>query len=298
MRFHQSVAFLETDQLLELCQATDQMGYAGITISDHLFFPRELESRYTYSPYEDGSPIWGPEADWPDSWCLISAMAALTTNLTFTTSVYIAPARDLITVAKLAGTAAFISHDRVRFGVGVGWCKEEFDATGQDFASRGRRLDDMIPALRALWGPGWVEYHGPQYDVAPMQMNPAPRQPIPIYVGGHSAPAIRRAAALGDGWLGASAYSPDDAWHYLEVVHDALRAAGRADEPFVISLAINALPDLDLYRRLEDAGVTDLLCAPWMLTASGEGGNYRSELDAKLAATEDFATNVIAKLNG
>ena len=79
-------------------------------------------------------------------------------------------------------------------------------------------------------------------------------------------------------------------------MHEALRVAGRADVPFDISLALNALPDLDLYRRLEEAGVTDLLCAPWMLTTSSEGGNYRSALDAKLAATEDFATNVIAKM--
>lgn len=92
MRFHQAVAFLETDQLLELCKATDQMGYAGMYVSDHIFFPKDLKSRYTYSPYEDGSPIWSPEADWPDSWCLISAMAAVTTNLHFTTGVYIAPA--------------------------------------------------------------------------------------------------------------------------------------------------------------------------------------------------------------
>ncbi len=296
MRFHQAVAFLETDQLLELCQATDQMGYAGIYVSDHLFYPKELRSRYTYSPYEDGSPIWASEADWPDTWCLVSAMAAVTEHLTFTSGVYIAPARDLVTVAKLVGTAAVISHDRVRFGVGVGWCKEEFDATGQDFHTRGRRLDDMIPALRALWQPGWVEYHGPHYDVPPMQMNPAPKQPIPIYIGGHSPPAIRRTAALGDGWLAAGAYQPDDAWHYLGLIQDALKAAGRADEPFDIYLALGTLPDLDLYRRFEDAGVTDMICAPWMLADMKEGKDYRSELDAKLAATEAFATDVIARM--
>ena len=120
MRFHQAVAFLETDQLLDLCRATDALGYSGIYLSDHIFFPRKLESRYTYSPYDDGSPIWSPETDWPDNFCLISAMAAVTQQLTFTTGVYIAPARDLFTVAKAVGTAACISHGRVRLGVGVG----------------------------------------------------------------------------------------------------------------------------------------------------------------------------------
>jgi probable F420-dependent oxidoreductase len=296
MRFHQAVAFLETDQLLELCKATDQMGFAGIYVSDHLFYPRELKSRYTYSPYEDGSPIWSPETDWPDSWCLISAMAAVTTNLHFTSGVYIAPARDLFTVAKLVGTAAVISHNRVHLGVGVGWCKEEFDATGQEFHDRGKRLDDMIPALRAILRPGWVEYHGPHYDVPAMQMNPAPTAPVLIYGGGHSEPAIRRAATLCDGWLCASAYSEDDAWHYLGVVKDALKQAGREGEPYAIYMAINALPDLDLYRRLEEAGVTDMLCAPWMLAQASDSRDYRSDLDAKLAATEAFATDVIARM--
>ncbi len=295
MRFHQAVAFLETDQLLDLCRACDEMGYAGIYVSDHIFFPRKLESRYTYSPYEDGSPIWQPEANWPDTWCLISAMAAVTTSLHFTSGVYIAPARDLFTVAKLVGTAAYISDNRVHMGVGVGWCKEEFDATGQEFRDRGKRLDDMIPALRELWKGGWVEYHGAHYEFDALQMNPAPTAPVPIYGGGHSEPALRRAARLCDGWLAASAYSPDDAWHYLGRMQEHLRAAGREGEPFTIYMALATLPDIDLYRRLEAAGVTDMLCAPWML-ADVKAKDYRSALDAKLRATEEFATTVIAKM--
>jgi probable F420-dependent oxidoreductase len=297
VRFHQAVAFLETDQLLELARATDELGYAGIYLSDHLFYPRELRSRYTYSPHEDGSPIWSAETDWPDTWCLVSAMAAVTKHLTFTSGVYIAPARDLVTVAKLVGTAAVLSQDRVRLGVGAGWCREEFDATGQDFDSRGPRLDDMIPALRALLRPGWVEYHGSRYEVPSMQMNPAPGQRVPIYVGGHSPPAIRRAAKLGDGWIAAGAYSEDDAWHYLELVRAARQAAGTADRPFDIYLALAALPDADLYRRFEDAGVTDMVCAPWMLASMSGERDYRSALDAKLAATEAFATDVIARMS-
>jgi len=299
MRFHQSVAFLETDQLLELCRATDGMGYAGMTISDHIFFPRELLSRYTYSPYEDGSPIWSPEANWPDSWCLISALAAVSTNLVFTTSVYIAPARDLYTVAKLVSTADVISQGRVRLGVGVGWCKEEFVATGQEFHDRGRRLDDMIPALRAMWRGGWVEYHGPVYDVPAMQMNPAPSGPIPIYGGGHSEPAFARTARLCDGWLGGNAYTQDEAVHYLGRLREHLAAEGREGEignGFAIYLAFAEKADVDLYRRVEDLGVTDVICAPWMIADMSQQRDYRSQLDAKIRATEDFANDVIARM--
>ena len=283
MRFHQAVAFLETDQLLELCQATDRMGYAGIYISDHLFYPRELRSRYTYSPYEDGSPIWSPEADWPDTWCLVSAMAAVTEHLTFTSGVYIAPARDLITVAKSVATAAVVSDNRVRLGVGVGWCKEEFDQTGQDFATRGKRLDEMITALRALWRGGWVEFHGTYYDVPECQMLPAPTEPVPIIGGGHSPAALRRTAALCDGWVAAGAYSEEDAWLHLAGLRDALKEAGREDdEEFLVYMSLNERPDVDLYRRFADAGVTDIVCAPWMFVDVATGTPDAEEIVAKV----------------
>jgi len=288
MRFHQGVAFLETDQLLELCRATDEMGYAGITVSDHIFFPKLLGSRYPYSPYEDGSPIWQPQSDWPDSWCLISAMAAVTKNLHFTTSVYIAPARDLYTVAKLVSTAAVISNNRVTLGVGAGWCEEEFVATGQGFHDRGKRLDDMIPALRALWSSGddgWTEYRGSHYDVPALQMNPRPTEPIPIMVGGISDAALRRMARLSDGFLAT-----------VERARKALAAEGRSSDGFPIVMALAPEPNVDLYKRMEDAGVTDLLCAPWMFAERIDSRDYRSTLDAKLRATEEFATRIIAKM--
>ena len=195
MRFHQAITFLPITQVVPLATACDQLGYAGIYLSDHLFNPRDLESRYTYSRRADGAPGWEKDTAWPDPMCVFSGLATVTTNLTFTTGVYVAPVRDLITVAKTVGTAAVLSDDRVRLGVGVGWCKEEFDQTGQDFSTRGRRLDEMIPALRALWAGGWVEFHGTYYDVPPCQMNPSPAAPVPILGGGHSEPALRRAAA-------------------------------------------------------------------------------------------------------
>jgi probable F420-dependent oxidoreductase len=295
MRFHQSVAFLETEQLLELCAAIDDFGFGGLYVSDHLFYPRNLSSRYPYSPYEDGSPVWAPESPWPDPWCLISAMAAVTTNQVFTTGVYVAPARDLITVAKLVGTASVISQGRVRLGVGAGWCKEEFDATGQDFASRGRRLDDMIPALRALWQPGWVEYHGSHYDVPPLQMNPVPPAPVPILGGGVSKAALRRAATLCDGWLCSSQYSAEEAWRYLDLIKAELARAGRDLDGFSIYMA-TVDHDLDFLRRLEDAGVTDYICVPWMVAVRDDDRSLHSSVKAKVEACERFAEDVIAKL--
>ena len=300
MRFHQAVAFLPTLEALELARAADHQGYSGIYVSDHMFFPREMTSRYTYSTRQDGAPgfgqHWDPDTHWPDAFCFISAMAAVTTNLEFTTGVYVAPARDLITVAKQVATAAVISSGRVNLGVGVGWCKEEFDATGQDFHTRGKRLDDMIPALRALWRGGWVEYHGPVYDVPAMRMEPAPGRSVPIYCGGHSAPALRRAAALCDGWLAAGAYSPDDARGHLTALHRARSDAGRDREPFAIYLSLWARPDIDLYRSFEeDYGVTDILCAPWMAAGADPDDPPEARLRARIDASARFADEIVAK---
>ncbi len=297
VRFHQSVAFLPTSQLLPLARASDELGYGGINISDHLFNPRHLESRYTYSTREDGAPSWGTDTPWPDSIVSIAAMAATTQNLVFTTAVYVAPVRDLMSVARSVGTAAVLSGNRMRLGIGVGWCKEEFDQTGQDFATRGKRLDEMIVALRALWQGGWVEYHGEYYDVPECQMEPAPTKPVPIIGGGHSPVALRRTAALCDGWIAAGAYSEEEAWAHLDELRAELSKAGREDlDDFSIYLSLNEPPAVDLYRRFADAGVTDFVCAPWMFVDVAPGTPDDEALAARLGAVRWFAEDIVHKV--
>ena len=303
MRFHQAVTFLPVDQGFALARAADEQGYDGVYTSDHMFFPRERASRYTYSTRDDGAPgfgdHWDPDTHWPDTWCYVSAMAAMTTQIRFTSGVYVAPARDLMTVAKQVGTTSALSGGRVNLGVGVGWQKEEFDATGQDFHNRGRRLDDMIPALRAVLAGGWVEYHGAFYDVPPMRMEPSPPSPVPIYGGGHSAPAFRRAAGLCDGWIAAGAYKPDEARGYLEQLHQARREAGRLAEPFDIFLSLWVRPDLDVYRRFEEEyGVTDFLCAPGLTAEIDPGATPEQQIQARLDASARFADEIVHKSGG
>lgn len=296
-RFHQSVAFLPTRQVVPLARACDQLGYGGMYISDHLFNPRQLESRYTYSKREDGAPSWESETAWPDPMCVISGLATVTEHLTFTTGVYIAPVRDLITVAKTVGTAAVLSDNRVRLGVGVGWCQEEFEQTGQAFGTRGKRLDEMIVALRALWHDGWVEYHGEYYDVPACQMLPAPTAPVPIIGGGHSPVALRRTAALCDGWVAAGAYSEEEAWVHLAELRQALQEADR-EEPkdFSIYLSLNERPNVDLYRRFVEAGVTDFVCAPWMFVNVPDGTPDDQALADRLGAVQWFAEEIVQKV--
>jgi probable F420-dependent oxidoreductase len=277
MKFWMATAFAETDQVLPLARAADKAGIHGITVSDHLFEPQQRVSKYPYSA--DGAPPFAPDAAWPDPWVLIAAMAGATERIHFTTNIYVAPLRELFTVAKLVSTAAVISGNRVAMGAGPGWCEEEFDQVGQAFKGRGARLEEMIDVLHQLWAGGWVEHHGKYYDFAPLRIEPVPTTRVPIYIGGHSDIALSRAARVGDGWIG-NAYAPDEAEHYLGILRDHLKAADRLDDPdFEVIIGLMAMPSEELHDKAAAMGVTGLLCAPWIFAPS---------IDERPAAIEAF----------
>lgn len=287
MQFWSGTPFLSTTAGLELVPILDDAGYDGVITADHLIYPRELNS-----PYPDGSatPPWQPETEWPDSWVMIGAMAAVTRRIRFTNAVYVAPSRPLLEVAKQVATAAVVSRGRVALTVGAGWMREEFDLLGQSFANRGRRLNEMIPALRALWQGGWVSWEGEHYRVPELMIEPHPPGPVPIMCGGESDAALRRAASLCDGWVGA-AYPWDVAVSHVERLTALRREYGRADEPFEILLALLEVPTADLFKRAEDIGITAVMCAPWM----GAEGVDPADVRTFRGPVERFAEDVIAK---
>ena len=250
MQFWSGTAFMTATDSLAVAPMLDEAGFDGIVTSDHMIYPRELSSPYPDSP--SGKPGWEPDNPWPDAWVLTGAMAAVTTRLRFSNAVYIAPARPILEVARLVATASDISGGRVALAAGVGWMREEYELMGQDFASRGKRLDEMIPALRELWKGGWVSWNGEYYQVPELMVEPHPPAPVPIFCGGESEAALRRAARLCDGWVG-YAYSWDDAVGYAQRLSTLRREYGRENEPFDILLALLEPPSVDLYKRAEDA---------------------------------------------
>jgi probable F420-dependent oxidoreductase len=288
MQFWSGAAFLNTSDALEVTRMLDETGYDGVICADHLIYPRTLASRY---PTGAETPPWPPETEWPDSWVMIGAMAAITTRLRFTNAVYVAPSRPLLEVAKQVATAAVVSRGRVSLTVGAGWMREEFDLLGQSFDDRGRRLNEMIPALRALWKGGWVSWEGEHYRVPELMLEPHPPTPVPIMCGGESEAALRRAARWCDGWVG-TAYTWDDAVPYLERLAALRHEYGRDDEPFEIMFALLEPPSADVYERAADGGVTAVLCAPWMGTPEGASG----DVARFCGPIERFAETVIAKL--
>jgi probable F420-dependent oxidoreductase len=211
MKFGLSVAFSDPSHIGAMAAAADRAGFDCVALSDHVVHPKRIRTPYPYT--DDGSTRWPPFTDWLDPWVAISAMAAVTERIRFFTSVYVLPMRSPFLVAKTVSSAAVLSGGRVALGVGAGWMRDEFDLMEQAFDARGRRMDEMIDVLRRIWSGGWVEHHGDHYDFDPLEMSPAPVDPIPIYVGGFSPPAIRRAATRrgwgdrfwGGCWLGARA---------------------------------------------------------------------------------------------
>ncbi len=130
-------------------------------------------------------------------------MGAVTSTLRFYTNVMKLGSRNPVLMARQVGSVANLTNNRFGFGVGIGWAPEEFEWCGQPYAKRGKRVDEMIEVIKLLLAGGMVEFHGEFYDFDKLQMSPAPSEPVPFYVGGHTEVALKRAARVGDGWTSA-----------------------------------------------------------------------------------------------
>jgi probable F420-dependent oxidoreductase len=217
-------------------------------------------------------------------------MAAATEQLRFFTNVYVLPMRTPFAVAKAVGTAAVLSGNRVALGIGMGWMEEEFERLEQPFARRGKRADEMLDVVRKLWAGGWVEHHGEFYDFDLLEMSPAPTAPVPVYVGGVSDPAFRR-AARNDGWV-SDMHTTEELAAIRKRLDDERAAVGRSDTEFaMVASALDAF-DYDGYRRLEDVGVTHVLTMPWLFYAG-----LTDDLQEKIDGVHRFADDIITKFD-
>lgn len=282
MEYYVATAFTDLTDCLVLAEAAEELGYTGMGVPDHVVNLHTLSTPYPYT--EDGSRRWPEFTPWPDPWVLIGAMAARTTRLRFVTSVYVAALRDPYSVAKAISTAAVIGGGRVALGVGVGWSRDEFALLGAPFEQRGARTDEMIALLRKLWSPGWTEHDGEHFPTPKLEMEPTP-PPIPVYAGGWSEAAYRR-AARNDGWI-ADLLTTEQVVEGITRIRELRAEAGRADEPLTVlaSLSDAFLPEQ--FAAAEDAGVTALLTMPW---AYYHGRDV--SLDLKLDGLRRFAADM------
>jgi len=189
-----------TAEALEaLLERGEALGFASVMIADHLVFPVEIASRYPYTVSGD-FPGGG---DALDQLSLMAFAAGRTRSLRLVTSVMILPHRNPVLTAKMLATIDVVSRGRVTVGVGVGWLREEFEALGaRDFDRRGAVSDEYIRIFKTLWTRSPASFEGTFYRFAGLRCLPQPVQKPhpPIWIGGHSAAALRRVARHGDGW--------------------------------------------------------------------------------------------------
>ncbi|MCA9529523.1 MAG: TIGR03619 family F420-dependent LLM class oxidoreductase [Myxococcales bacterium] len=290
MKFSISIAMAPPEQYLPIAQAAERAGFHAIVLPDSIFYSEQVSKPYPYTG--DGNRMWGAETPWIEPLIGAAAMAAATERLFFYTSVVKLPVRHPVLVAKQVASIAALSGGRFGLGAGLGWLPEEHEWCGQDFSSRGKRMDECLEILRLIWGGGMVEYHGDYYDFGKIQMSPAPKEPIPIYIGGHSKPGLRRAAMYGDGW--SSAMLPSKKLLALvEQIDGYRREFGRQDEPFEVQGVVTDVFGADGFKRLEEGGVTDIITVPWLLRGVPMQGG---ELQARVDGIDWFADHVIAKM--
>ncbi|UDY24998.1 TIGR03619 family F420-dependent LLM class oxidoreductase [Nocardioides sp. Kera G14] len=287
MEFAFVAAFQPWEQIVPLAQACEEAGFRALSLADHVVDHENLSAAYPYT--EDQRRRWQPGTDWPDPWVLIGALGQATTRLEFFTSVYVAALRSPFVVAKAVGTAAALTGGRVRLGVGVGWNAEEFDLLEADFRTRGRRTDEALALMAELWSPGWTTFEGEFYSCESLVMKPQPPGPVPIWVGGLSDVALRRAARH-DGWVGDMA-TVDEGIALAGQLRSLREEAGRGDKPFeVVPALIDAITPGD-FERAAAGGVTMTMTVPWMYYHPAD-----ASLEQKLDGIGRFGEDVIAKL--
>jgi len=263
MKMGISLFMLRPEQMADVAVRAESLGFESVWVAEHLVFPAEIRSRYPYA--KEGVPPINPATPLLDPLLVLMQVAARTQRIRLGTNVYILPLRHPIAVARMVGTLDVLSGGRVSFGVGLGWLEEEFTAVGIDFASRAGRGREAIRALRALWTEEVPAFSGKYVAFEPVRFEPKPvqRPHPPILVGGESEAALRRAAALGDGWYGVG-HTPDSAATQVRRLRELLAEQGRAAVPFdcTVSCASGELT-ADAVRQFEDAGITRIVSLPW-----------------------------------
>lgn len=285
MKFWQSLAFVEMNQMVELARFCEDLGFHGVSYGDHLVTTKEQADEYLYS--DSGNVLWNPETHWPDPWVMTAALAQATTRLHFLSTIYILPLRDPLSAAKALSTAAYMSGNRITLGAGVGWQKAEFEMVGQNFHTRGKRADEMLEILPRLLSGQMTEYQGEYYTLPPVKMSPGTSKPLPIMIGGYAPAAMRRACRF-DGWM-ATSHTEEDIYPLLATINGVRGELGCTEEPFDIWTGVQN-PGDGTHDRLAEAGVTMVNGCNFL---DEKGRTTLSAIDDKKRRLEDFANRFL-----
>ncbi len=299
MRFGFHLFMVDPVEFSDVARTADGCGWDSLQVADAPFFPEVISLPYPYTP--DGVRFWPLDQPVLDPWVAIASMAMVTERIRFIPAVLRLAVRQPLLEAKSLCSVAAVSNDRVALGVGLAWMPEEFKWLQMDKKTRGARQDEAIQIIRLLLKGGMVEFHGKYYDFDRLIMAPVPKKQIPIYVGGTTTPALRRAARYGDGWISVI-HGMDEVKGLMEELNGFRQEFGREHEPFDIMMHCPDAETVDDIRRLEDLGVTDLQVTPWserILAEMGVGAIMQQQpsLEVKLEAIKRYAGEMIDKLS-
>ena len=266
--------------LQEFGHKAEAMGVHSFWLGEHVVLFDDYESTYPGNP--DGVFRFPQGSGLMDMVGSIGFLAACTSTLRLGTGICILPQNNPVYVAKEYATLDFLSNGRLDFGVGVGWSWEEFEACGAPWVNRGKRCDEYLEVINALWNDEVSSFEGDLYQLRECRMHPKPVQAggVPICVGGHSDAALRRTARFGKGWYGIN-LSPEGSNDMVNRLAQFMEAEGRSIEELEIHVgAVNDRMDPSLVEAYAEAGVTQLLI-PFLRQGS-------KHLDANLEKIEPF----------
>lgn len=242
--------------LRDYAQAAEGLGYTHILAYDHVLGANPERPGGWQGPYTYRHPFQEPLV-------MFSFMAALTQRIGFATGILILPQRQTALVAKQAAELDVLCGGRLRLGVGLGWNDVEYTALNQDFHTRGKRLEEQVNVMRRLWTQPLVNFSGRWHTIPDAGINPLPvQQPIPVWFGGQAQAALRRAAALADGWM-LNYRTPAEAQPALDFLRAELTRQGRDPARFGIEVRLPYAKEdahywLDLIQGWHAAGATHL----------------------------------------
>src|SRR5487761_1963566 len=294
-----SGARTDHDTIARIVTEAEMLGFAYVTVSDHLIIPTDIASRYPYT--DSGEFPSGARVDRHEQLMTAMFIAAKTSKLRIVTSVMVVPHRPPVLTAKLLATLDVLSKGRLTLGIGAGWMAEEFAAVGTlPFAERGAVTDETMMACRELWTNPDPEFHGKYVSFANVVFQPRPvQQPIPIWVGGESGPALRRTAAYADAWypIGTNPTHPMDTLGRYKAGAARLRAltekAGRNPAAVGLAYRVSSNPEaqpkgmVDGERKLFTGGAADFVGSIKALRVVGVMAFNFGLFGATLAATID-----------
>jgi len=238
-------------------------GVDSLWVSDHVVQPVEIRSAYPYS--SDGRAEWDPAVPQLEALVALAAVAAVTKRVELGTAVLVLPQRQPVLLAKQLASLDALAPGRLALGVGAGWLAEEFQALGADFSARGAAMDEWIDVLRACWTGRPERLALPHVELpAGLVVEPSPGDAIPVLVGGMSAPAARRVARRGDGWIAQASCDPAGAAAVLASLDRVLtetELAGRDPAALRVVARLSGAPtDLPaVLAPLAAAGVDDVV---------------------------------------